>query len=67
MAKEGYAGWALSTIALISQDNRIHAETRCQEILCVTRHDGHYPESFEDGDTPAEAWESEVDSIKDSQ
>jgi len=61
-----YAGWALSTIALAAQDKEIEAEVRCQEILCVTRHDGHYPQSFTDGDTPAEAWQSAVEAIKDS-
>lgn len=67
MDKSLYGGWALSLIALICADKRIPPVARLSEISCVIRHDGHYQESFDDGDSPAEAWEAEVQAIADSQ
>ena len=58
-----YAGWALSLIALIAGDERIHSAIRCEEIKTVINHDGTWQDSFNDGDSPALAWDAEVESI----
>ncbi len=67
MTKRGYGGWALSLIALICADEQVSANLKVEEIKCVVHHDGSYSDNFEDGDTPAEAWDSEKEAIKDSQ
>ena len=70
LAKEfhggAYAEWALSVIALIAADRSVLSRIREDEILCVVHHDGHYPDAFADGDTPAEAWQAAKEGIQDS-
>lgn len=61
-----YFDWKLKVIGCIAEDGRVHAQTRLEEIKCVLRDDGHYPGAYVDGDSPEEAWASEVEAIKDS-
>ena len=68
MAKaETYELWALKTIDVICRDKEVSSSTKIEEIKCICRHNGHYPESYKAGDLPEEAWFDELEAIKDSQ
>ena len=62
-----YEEWALEVIACICNETRVNSALKVEEIKCVWRRDGEYPENYADGDTPAEAWSGELGSIQDSQ
>lgn len=61
-----YLDWKLKVISCIAEDGRVHWKTRLEEIKCVLRNDGHYPDSYLEGNMPEEAWADEVEAIKDS-
>ena len=67
MKNKKYAGWALSVIAIACNDNDVPCAFKIDEIRCVINHDGHYPEVFERGDSPADAWQGAVDALAGSQ
>ena len=62
-----YSDWKLDLIKLITEENRIEAVVKIEEIKCVLRDDGGYPENYKDGDSPDEAWLGEIQAIEDSQ
>lgn len=64
--KKSYDKWKLELIDLIANDKRLHVGTRIEEIKCALKDDGGYPESFKDGDSPEDAWDGEIEAIKDS-
>jgi hypothetical protein len=65
-ASRRYLDWKLKAIGCIVDDPRVHTVVRLEEIKCLLRDDGHYPDAYLEGDTPEEAWEDEVGSINDS-
>ena len=67
MPKQDYRNWKLETIQIIVNDGRVSPEIKVEEIKCVVKNDGSYPESHQDGDTPEEAWEAEFESLAASQ
>ncbi len=52
-----YEEWALKVISVIANGNQ-NINGRMEEIKCVANHDGSYPESFESGETPKDAWQT---------
>jgi len=65
--KQPYPDWSLKCIDIIAKDESLAPETRLEEIKCAIRKDGHYPEAYERGDTPEEAWQDEIEAFPDSQ
>ena len=62
-----YEEWALKVIECICNEKDLNPVARLEEIKCVLREDGHYPESYATGDDPEQAWQDEMGSIADSQ
>ncbi len=58
-----YLKWKMELIKLIANSSVVSSVLKIEEIKCVLRDDGGYPESFKDGDTPSEAWDGELEAI----
>ena len=62
-----YLQWKENLIKLILEDKSVNSVIQVQEIRCVVNSDGSFIDSYLDGDTPEEAWYSEVQAMRDSQ
>ncbi|MFA5049034.1 MAG: hypothetical protein WC516_08475 [Patescibacteria group bacterium] len=60
-----YLKWKIEVIKLITSSS-VSDVLKVEEIKCVLRDDGGYPESYKDKDTPEEAWDAELDAIASS-
>ena len=66
-ASRRYLDWKLKVIECIANEKRILAPLKIEEIKCVLRNDGGYPDDYLDGELPEESWAGEMGSIEDSQ
>jgi len=62
-----YLDWKLKVIECITNETRLESSFKIEEIKCVLRNDGGYPDDYLGGDTPEESWAGEMGSIEDSQ
>lgn len=62
-----YLDWKLKVIECITKETRIESALKIEEIKCVLRDDGGYPDNYLSGDSPEESWDGEMGSIEDSQ
>ncbi|KKK56182.1 hypothetical protein LCGC14_3067110 [marine sediment metagenome] len=60
---KSYESWALELIALIADDKRLDPAVRLEEIKVATRPNDSFRDPFNDGDSPEDAWEGEIEAI----
>jgi hypothetical protein len=61
-----YDEWAVEAIQLVVKAEAL-GRCRFDEIRCIVNKDGHWFQSFKDGDSAAEAWQEELSAMADSQ
>lgn len=62
-----YEEWAVEAIQLFINAEALLFRYRFDAIRCIVNKDGHWFQSFKDGDSAAEAWQEELSAMADSQ